>query len=541
MRALPLVAPLVALTIMLAAPTRAETPAAVPPAGTNTPALLAPAVARSDIALLRRALETVHPGLYRYQDKAAIDRAFARLETAAERPLDVLALHREIALLLAAIHCDHTKAEMPAALEAFRTITPTHLPLRFRLIEGRMIVTANDGQPGAPPVGSELLRINGTNVPTLLLTLAAAVSYDGDTDQAIAAKLGDDSDLMGDDFNENHPSFFGFPSQWSIVWKPVGVSEATTTTLRPIDFRRWTALPSAGSRYRAEFYNAITWRIAGKEARLTIDTFVNYRNPVQPTAFLGGFFRAMKAAGTEHLILDLRNNGGGSEDVSVALGHYLIDQPFAWSKPIRAKAIRFGDLPDHIDSWGDRDALFNAPESAFTRTAEGWYDRKPPTDADERDDDISTIPHWPVTADHFAGRLTILSGPANASGATRTIAQLKERRGATVVGENTSGSAEGPTAGQIFLLTLPGSGIKVRVASAWNRTNVAQFTPRLGVAADRLVVATLADFQNGRDAVLEIARTLPPRPANPGEALAEALERFSTVLNLRGIPLWVDI
>lgn len=531
----PVFALLPALALLLGpAPAPAAPPppgAATPPpdpAGPYRPAVLTAAQAGADVALLRRALETIHPGLTRYQDKAAIDRAFARLEAAARRPIDTLALHREIAVLLAAIHCDHTKAEPPAALEAYRTTHPTHLPLRFRLIEGRMIVTANDGQPGAPPVGSELLTINGMPVPRLLLTLAPAVSYDGDTDQAIAAKLGDDSDLMGDDFDETYPSFFGLPTAWTLVWKTVGAPEAHTATLAPIDFTRWTALPAPGSRYREEFYKGITWRIGSKVAVLRIDTFVNYRNPVQPTALLGAFFRAMQAAGTGHLILDLRNNSGGSEDVSVALGRYLFDRPFVWSKPQRYKAIRYGDLPEHIDSWGDRAALFEPPASDFVRTAEGWYDRKPPVGADERDDDLSTIPHEPVSDARFAGRLTVLAGPANASGATRTIAQLKERAGAVVVGEDTGGSAEGPTAGQIFLLTLPASAIRVRIPNAWNRTNVAHFTPRRGVAADRLVVPTLADFEAGRDAALEIARSTPPSPAAPAPAapataLADAL------------------
>ena len=37
---------------------------------------LRPAEATADVALMRRALETVHPGLYRHRSKATIDRAF---------------------------------------------------------------------------------------------------------------------------------------------------------------------------------------------------------------------------------------------------------------------------------------------------------------------------------------------------------------------------------------------------------------------------------------------------------------------------------
>ncbi|MEA1618006.1 S41 family peptidase [Erythrobacter sp. T5W1-R] len=488
-----------------------------------TPQLLSAEQASRDVALLRRALETVHPGLYRYSDKPAIDAAFARLEAAATAPINELAFHAEIARLLAAIHCDHTKAEMSEALDDFRNKNPTHLPLRFQLIEGRMIVVSNDRQAGAPPVGSEILGINGMPVPSLLLQLAPLVSYDGATDQAIAAKLADDSDLMGDDFNENYPALFGFPDRWQIEWKPVGGTRATTATLQPIRFAQWTALAGPGAKYRSEFYNAVTWRISGTTARLGIDTFVNYRNPVQATAFLGGFFAAIQEAGTDHLILDLRKNGGGSEDVSVALGRYLIDRPFIWAKPTRLKAVRYGDLQQYFETWGDREARFNAPLDAFTKTADGWYDLIPVLSGETVGDGDSAFEQQPIDDLGFRGRLTILSGPRNGSGATRTIAQLKEKAGAVIVGEESAGSAEGPTSGSIFLMKLPESGIKVRIPEAWNRTNIARFVPGKGVPVDQLVMPTLADFEAGRDRTIEVAQGLLAAPTDTAAAVSKAL------------------
>ncbi|WP_017669879.1 S41 family peptidase [Blastomonas sp. AAP53] len=482
--------------------------AATPVVPRYAPRLLSAEEAIRDVVLLRRALEMVHPGLYRYSSKSEINAAFARLEAAVSAPITDLALHAEVARLLAAIHCDHTKAEMSDELTAFRTNNPTHLPLRFQMIEGRMIVLSNDGQAGAPPMGSEILGINGMAVPALLLRLAPLVSYDGTTDQAIAAKLADDSDLMGDDFNENYPALFGFPDSWQVEWKLVGRTESTTATLRPIGFAQWTALAGPGAKYRSEFYNSTTWRMNGKVARLGIDTFVNYRNPVQATAFLSGFFAAMEEAGTEQLIIDLRKNGGGSDDVPVALGRYLIDQPFTWFKPLRLRAVRYGDLPQYVSAWGDRDALFNPPLDSFKRTDDGWYERIPVMKGAVVSEKDTRFEQKPVNAGRFTGRLTILSGPRVGSATTMAIAQLKEKAGATVIGEDSSGSAEGPTAGRIFLLKLPVSGIKVRVPEAWNRNAIESFDLGKGVAVDQLVVPTLADFEAGRDRTVGVAQGL---------------------------------
>ena len=504
-------------------------PAASPTPPTVYPVrMLTPAQAQADVALLRRAMETIHPGLYRYRTKAEIDAAFARLEAVAAAPVTDLQLWRALAEMVAEIHCDHSKPEPSDALQAWRDTHNTMLPLRVTFLEGRMIVVANDGQPGAPPRGAEITAINGRPVPMLVDELARAVAYDGDTDQAILAKLESDSDLTGDDLNEYWPSFYGFPTSWEIAWKRPGDVRAAQATLHPIGFKAWTAIPAAGETWRNEFYKAVGFRVAGKAAYLRIDTFVNYRNPVDATAFLGGFFKTMKARGTEHLILDLRANGGGSEDVSVALGRYLIPQPFVWSKPVRFKAVRYGDLPEHLDSWGDPKELYEPPLSLFTRTADGWWDRNP---RPGNEDDESVLEQRPV-ADAFRGRLTLLTGPENASGATRTAAQLKARANARIVGEEGAGSAEGPTSGRIFLLTLPNSGLKVRIASAWNRTNVPGFVLRRGVPVDDLVTPTLADFEASRDRAYDFAKATAPAPPAP-ELSSFFSGRWTGVLDYR--------
>ncbi|MBY0556715.1 MAG: hypothetical protein K2P77_05895 [Burkholderiaceae bacterium] len=492
-------------TTLNATATTAANTAAPGVAAAYRAAMLTPQAASADIALLRRALETIHPGLHRYRSKDEIDAAFARLQTVTQQPLSELELWQAVALMLAEIHCDHTKPEPSAALSRYRREHPTHLPLRFRLVEGRMIVTANDGQAGAPTVGSEITAINGRPVPQVLATLGRAVAYDGDTSHAIDAKLAADGDLDGDDLNEYWPAFYGFAQQWKLGWKTAGAAGITQSTLSPITLERWATLPAPGAAWRAEFDKDVRWRITGKQAYLRIDSFVNYRHPVDADAFLGKYFKAMRAAGTTDLIVDLRENGGGSDDAALALARYLLPQPFTWLQPQLLKTIRYGDLPDYIESWGDRQALFAPPASDFVQQADGWWRRLP---RPGNPDDASVLPQQPA-ADGYRGRLTLLTSARNGSGATLTIALLKAQAAARLVGEDTGGSAEGPTAGTIFLLTLPNSGLKVRIPSKWNRSSVPHFTPRRGVAVNVQVTPTYADLLRARDTVLEVAQSMP--------------------------------
>ncbi|MDG3442234.1 hypothetical protein [Nitrospirillum amazonense] len=84
------------------------------------------------------------------------------------------------------------------------------LPFRFALVEGRMMVLSNDGQPDAPPPGSEVTAINGEPVPWGLSRL----------DQAIAPA-------------DHWPAPGGAPERWSIQWKRLGDSRLTQSDLAP--------------------------------------------------------------------------------------------------------------------------------------------------------------------------------------------------------------------------------------------------------------------------------------------------------------------
>lgn len=460
--------------------------------------------ASADAALVRTALEEAHPGLYRYVPKPEIDAAFAKLEKRVATPITDVELYGEISLLLATIRCDHTKAEFSEAMSKFRTESPTHLPFRFKLFDKRMFVFGGDVRAQALPRGAEILAINDQPVRAILDRLAAAISIDGFTDASRQTKLSSDSDLMGSDFDQFYPIFYGFAPRFKLSVLMPNETQPKTVTLDAITFREWVKLPWQSTAYRGEFYKSIDWKLIGnKTAILKIDTFVNYRHPVDPAAFYAGFFKVLNSTKVEHLIIDLRENAGGSGDTNVALVSFLLDKPFVWNKPIQQKAIRFGGWSKHVEPWGDRKEIFEPPVENFRKLASGFYER---ITSDATPDQRPNV----ISADRFVGRVTVLSSPVNASGTTMLIAKLKDEKRITVVGEATGGSAEGPTAGRLFFLKLPHSGITVRVPNYWNLMSIGSFTHGKGVAADIEVVPTLEDFLAGKDRVLDIAKTRVP-------------------------------
>lgn len=484
---------------------------------------LTPAQAQQDVALMRRALETIHPGLYRRATKARIDAAFAGLERAAGQPISELELYRQVSLMLAQIRCNHTKAEQNAAIEAWRTENPSHLPFRFRLLEGRMIVESSDPAQPALARGTEVVSINGRTVATLIEALGAYVPIDGETVWARTTDLASDGDLMGSDFDHFYPYVFGFSTAMDLVVRDEKSGEARAVPMAAIPFKTWRTLPWAGSRFRNDFSESTTWRMLDAEtAYLRVETFVNYRKPVDAFEFYGRIFDEIKVAGAKRLILDLRDNGGGSGDATYTLADFLSLKPFVWNKMVRFKTVRIGDLADAIETWGDREATFFPPLDQFTPAPGGGFDETPPVSPGE------LLPRVPA-ANGFTGPVTVLTSPENGSGSTMLIAKLRDLGRVRLVGGRSGGSGDGPTAGQIYNVKLPNSGIAIRVPNAFNAMQVRRFERNGGVTPDVLVEQSVADYRAGRDGVLEaaIADRGAPMVTLPAPDSTPLLRRFA--------------
>jgi hypothetical protein len=486
--------------------------AAQPPGTTYEPRPLNRAQVRTDIALLRQSLEQVHSGYDRYVPRRIMDSAFARLDRRAEAPMTDLQLYREVALLLARIRCNHTKAEYPAALEAYRRQNPTHLPVRVRVFGTKLYVAQSADR--TIERGTEILSINGSKAADVITSLSRFAAVDGFTDFSRAALLERDSDLMGSDLDHYWPVEYGFASAWDLSLKDArGV--ARRLTLAPISYAAWLALE--GPDADTDFRSGTSWTMLDDStAQLRLRSFVNYRTPIDADSLYRTLFAQFAERNAKHLVIDLRENGGGSDDASSGLVRYLADTLVRPVRAVRRRTINIdSSLAAAFDTWGDRAPIFSPRASLFDAQPDGWFVERL---------GAPTLRPAPTA---FTGRVSVLIGRSNSSGSTMLLAVLQEIGSRTgrlrLVGEETGGSAEGPTAGQILFLRLPNSGMRVRVPLKRSDVNVSTFFAGLGVFPDIDATETLADFRAGIDRALTTARTTPwrlaPSPHSPAVGL----------------------
>lgn len=455
---------------------------------------LAVAAALADLALLERTLETIHPGYVRFVPHEQHAARFAAVRERIGGGTTDAALYLEVSRLLEAIRCDHTKAEYPERLWKWREANRSHLPFTTKLLDGRIFLDACAG-PGLAR-GDELIELDGLGAAALQAEILALISIDGRTDFARVAEAEASSEYMGSGLDHFLPLLHGFRDRFTVTVRgDLGRGPARTVEAPALRHGDWAKLAAGAAPQASEFADAVTVERFEDPAvaLLRVDTFVNYREPVDAVAKFAALFRELNEEQIDHLIVDLRQNGGGSTDASHALLAHLIEAPLTVGLPPFVRCTRVpDDLRPHLTTW--ESGAFDPPAALFEPAADGLFRMK---------GEPSVVA--PARESFTGSRITLLSSRGNASGTTMLLAALQPLERVRVVGERTGGSVEGPTAGTLFFLTLPASGIKVRVPVLRNVTGLVPSEPGMGVVPDREAVLTAEEWLAGDDPALAAA------------------------------------
>jgi hypothetical protein len=158
------------------------------------------------------------------------------------------------------------------------------------------------------------------------------------------------------------------------------------------------------------------------------------------------------------LIIDVRPNGGGNDQLALAVAERFTTQPFvgAW--------VRYRSGPDHDDL---------GPLQPRNLTPRGAW--------------------------QFSGQVIVLAGRGCASSNEHFISAMRELPNVTIVGDTTAGATANPAP---FALT---AGWKVWISRWMAYTADQKIIEWNGIPPDVVVPATAEDFAAGRDPVLEYA------------------------------------
>lgn len=472
-----------------------------------------------DAAVLRRCLEAIHPGLYRYNTAEQVDAHFRALTAELARDMTRSEAFVAFSRFAATISCGHTFANpynQGKLVMAEMTSGRDRLPLRFRWIDGRMIVTGVF--PGGPDlaVGSEVLTVNARPVATILDAMLPLSRADGSNDAKRVAQL----ELRGEDRYEIFDFFLSVlvPARNGSfdleIRSPGSDAVRTLTTAAMTDAERaaaYTALSAANPESDAPL-----WRLERRSPQigyLKMPNWVTYKSRWDWKASIHAIFDELIATETANLIIDLRGNEGGTS-VGDEILTRLITAPIPWSE--NERFVRYiktpDDLNDVLDTWDDSfrdrsrevgravDLADRQPGLAEGHTA-GFYLLR---ETDEDDQPVAEGVLRPAGA-RYHGRVFVLVNADNSS-ATFSFAQIiQNNRLATLVGQQTGGNQRGINGGAYFFVRLPHSRVEIDLPQIgyFPKPGLTEPRPDAGVTPDILVPLRIDDIASGRDAEMD--------------------------------------
>jgi hypothetical protein len=447
---------------------------------------------RADFKLARRALEEGHSGIYRYTAKEKLDELFDRAEKSLTQPLSMIEFYRVLAPVVAAIKCGHTQVGTSRELLQELASKNRLLPLEVRVLDRKVYVFRDhSSQPASPALaGMEIRSINGVAAAKIVETMLAAASGDGDIQTSRLLQIG-----SWPVFSIQLYCLMGLGAPYDVVFWDAHDKKELSLRLEGGE------ISSAKFPQRPRSAASLKFLDQDKIAVLKINQFGGQvvgegEGEGQPKKTLHEFYKesfaAFKAKGTKTLILDLRNNGGGADELGRLLLSYLVEKPFKYYDDLVLNALEFSFLKDT-----NKGKPF--PEDQVERQPNGKYR-------------LVKHPNWgeqQPSQPTFTGKVLILINGRSFSTTSEFLSQAHFLKRATFIGEESGGGYYGNSSGAMPAVTLPHSKLVVRVPLLTYYMAVSGYKDAArGVIPDYPVQYSIAELLEGTDKELALALEL---------------------------------
>jgi len=184
--------------------------------GAETTKKFEPKQLREDFQIARRCLEEAHPGLYRYTNKAEMDRIFDAAQKSLDHPMDFYEFFRVMALPIAAIKCGHTDVSLSPDMWKEIERQPG-LPFEVKVLESGAFIFRDYAKNGSL-CGKEIQSVNGVPIAHILSAMLAVESQDGDVPTSRRR-------VIGQHFGSNLILLLGLRAPYEVVLAGCGSNQ----------------------------------------------------------------------------------------------------------------------------------------------------------------------------------------------------------------------------------------------------------------------------------------------------------------------------
>lgn len=472
--------------------------------------ILSKSQALEDFDWLTFSLDYVHPRLYKYETKETVQSRFDSLRSVLSKKdsisaLDFLGLASR---LNAKVNCGHLYTIPQGKLGEVMQKRKV-MPFQIKILDDKIFALHDVGEGKKITDGSEIVSINGNSASQIIQLMKQGIATDGYIDTR-------KDRLIERYFFE---SFHGFDlyyylhvdrdSTFNIRYRKINSQEELSTTKNGIrieernklleevyrmDVRSWFKKPSPTFSIDAENDFAVL-TISRSFHDKTIDP--NY------DSLLSVLFKRLESQDIGNLIIDLRENEGGSEHHQMELMKYLYNKPHKLYENIFFSKLDFNALKPiiHRPEMDTSDLRYDNQDQRYRKLNDDlWVNNEPYAE---------NLQFQPPSDHVFKGQLYVLMSGISFSSTSSLIANIKNTTSAVFLGEECGGAYEGPTGGMEIPIILPNSQIMVRLSPMIQWSYLYQKHPiGRGVLPDYPISYTIADVVNDKDLEMQKAMEL---------------------------------
>ncbi|MFK8102308.1 MAG: S41 family peptidase [Saprospiraceae bacterium] len=461
---------------------------------------------QADYALVETMVLQVHPGTYRYNDEASIQKELAILKAKFQHPLTYGETYLALSKLTAQLQCDHTKVGFNNQNRTINSIIhyqKDKLPFTFKWFGQRMVVEYDVSTKNTLTRGTEILSINQVPVATIQKMMFPYIAADGATDENRICKM----EVDGFDFRYNAFDIFYpllFPlngDQLQLTTKAFEEAESKNITVQTITrsertkrlHKKYPDFP----KNRDEL-----WHFEINENNVGILRLNSFglkgwkAMTIDYKKFLAEAFQTLQTQKVKQLILDIRKNTGGMDEMKKELFRYFPIDTTTAQRITREGRTRFKSFPEnlkaYVETWGNPWYYELNPD--HTDTTNGYYifyEKNPP------------YKNHQAAKFVFQGDIYLLTSANNTSLAFYLAQDFRQNQLGTSIGQPTGGNLRGINGGNILFFRLPNSAIEIDVPIMGGFTKKKRANQ--GVPVDIKTQTNLNDFRNAVDKEMQEA------------------------------------
>lgn len=473
---------------------------------------------KTDLAIVKTSLEQAHPGLYWYISKQKLDFKFDSIRNSINDSMTSLAFYKLVAPIVSEVKCGHTrlyyaniKLSKKENNEKQKKGEPPLKTLQYEVKDDSIFIIANKNKAlNGIKLGAQIIAIDSVPVKQILATIKQLFTPDG-------YNLTFHNQFLNKFFSGYYDlAFAKKDSNLLVIKDSLGLRTVLLKSEKPkkdeeksnikLTKKQKKAAVAKNKLAKKNSYKGLDenqqplldFKIDStlkNTAILKVKSFgLAYNNTKK---FFKESFKSLAENKTKNLIIDLRGNMGGNLLNNHLLFRYLYNKPYQFTGRADMKTKYFYNqkyiqklFTEHILNV----ITYPAIQLSIKKDSLGYY-KKFPIKSDDK-----------VLKNHFDGNLTVLINGLSFSATSLLAANLQSVNRGYFIGEETGGGYNQCTGGTIPYITLPNTGLKLRLPLVAVKIVKTRALVGRGVFPDLEIKQTIDDILNGNDVVMEKAK-----------------------------------